>query len=325
MTSHEDRVAILLNVLGSELAQPVMAHLSAEKKQRLRLNQQEFSQLTLADPRVGEVLADFEKFASRSRPRREPMLRIAQGTVKSTPAELSNAAVSSVELSGEELRIELQNLEPFQIAGAVAGENPQTIALVLNCLGAAKVAQTLYLVAEEIRSDVFVRLSQQPVGSQELMKRIIAATVEKGRKLIREVPTGDSGSDQRVADLLRAMPRDGRTLMLAALIEKSPESAERVKALLFVFEDLLLIENRSLQKLLGEVESGTLAVALKDADEMLREKVMSNISQRAQASLSEEMDLLGTVNSEKREAAQHTIVEVIARMDGTGELVMLES
>ncbi|MEX2285684.1 MAG: FliG C-terminal domain-containing protein [Planctomycetaceae bacterium] len=329
--SIEDRVAILLKVLGDDLAQPVMEHLSAEKKQRVRQRQLELSELSLSDPQVSEVLTDFDRFFNRSKRSPELTLHLAPGTVPDRKAterlgdpRANSAAYERSIQPGDDPADDLESLEPPQIAAALQGENPQTIALVLNCLNPEKAANALEQLPEEIRSDVFLRLSRRPAGSRELMKRIVSATVEKGRMLIREDPVAESSSDQKVADVLRAMPRLGRAAMLGALMEKDPEAAGRVKSLLYVFEDLLRIENRSLQRLLTEIESATLAVALKDTGEDLTEKVMSNMSQRARTALSEEIEMTGVVTAERRDEARKSIMDVIVRMDEAGELVMTE-
>jgi flagellar motor switch protein FliG len=122
--------------------------------------------------------------------------------------------------------------------------------------------------------------------------------------------------------MLRAMTKSDRNDVLEYLGRHNPEMATRVRELLYVFEDLQSVSDRSLQKLLGEVDTTTLATSLTSAEESIVNKVLSNMSKRARESLSEEMELMVNVPEADREAARKTIVATIQRLDQDGELVM---
>jgi flagellar motor switch protein FliG len=121
------------------------------------------------------------------------------------------------------------------------------------------------------------------------------------------------------------MDKGRRMEMLEALARHDEEAAARVRKLLFLFEDLVRVSDRSLQSLLGEVDTRTLASALKGADETITGKVMNNLSTRAKASLKEEIGFLANVPPAKQKEARDAIAEVLGRMDAAGELVMEES
>lgn len=220
---------------------------------------------------------------------------------------------------------DLNRLEPFQLGRALRDEPPRAIALVLGCLASNKAGATLEQLPSETRNSVFLQISNRPSTSPELLHGLVRATVAKGCLLDRSVEANaDSDSDRRTADLLRAMDKQNRTEMLEALSRQDAEAAARVRKLLFRFEDLQRVTNRSLQSLLGEVDTRTLAAALKGADASLCEKVMDNLSSRAKASLKEEIDLLTSLPAAKQKEARTAIAEALGRMDQAGDLVMEE-
>ncbi len=127
-----------------------------------------------------------------------------------------------------------------------------------------------------------------------------------------------------MAGMLRCLEKTERTEVLTALDENEPETARRIKELLYQFEDLLRIHDRSIQKLLSEVDAKTLSVALKGATQEISEKVLNNLSKRAREALTEEMEFLGMVPIAQVREAQKALVDVIQRLDQAGELMMDE-
>src|SRR5262249_48165445 len=129
---------------------------------------------------------------------------------------------------------------------------------------------------------------------------------------------------KKMADMLRLLEKAERIEILGLLDQNDPETAAKVKEFMYQFGDLLSIEDRSMQKLLGEIDSKNLAVALKGAPENIVEKVLGNLSKRARETLTEEMQFLGATSTAAIRQAQKTVVEVIQRLDQAGELVMNE-
>ncbi len=159
--------------------------------------------------------------------------------------------------------------------------------------------------------------------SKDLLERIVRTTISKGCDLEEDaVADAETESDKRLAAMLRAMARKDRAQMLEALEEKDAETAQRVKQLLYVFDDILCVEDRSLQKLLAEVDSPTLVSALGGADERLVEKIMNNLSKRARESLTEEIELNGNADPDAIEEARKAVCDAMARLDQEGDLVM---
>jgi flagellar motor switch protein FliG len=159
-----------------------------------------------------------------------------------------------------------------------------------------------------------------------LLTKIIQSTVERASRLDQNAASDpDHIADEKTANLLRAMDRTTRTAMLQALENAEPETAERVKGMLFVFDDILRIADKSIQRLLAEVESSELSAALKNAEESIVERITSNLSKRAKATLLEEIEYLGTVSSEREAEARKAVCDVFAKLDQAGDLEMMET
>jgi flagellar motor switch protein FliG len=172
-----------------------------------------------------------------------------------------------------------------------------------------------------------LRFTDQTVHPEELVKRIAQGVLKKCQAL-RDAPalasTEQGGREKRMAALLRELERAERMDLLTALEEADAELTGRVRALLYQFEDILRMENTSVQKLLSEVDVKSLALALRGAPAEIEAKILANLSKRAQESLREEISLTGTVPPPKVRAARQTLVEAIQRLDQRGELVLSE-
>jgi flagellar motor switch protein FliG len=287
---------------------------------------------------MDKVLREFEQAllqASRGDATRLP--RLAPGTAADSDGfDSQSAGDSSANAArpdkshkpGESAAIadpvaELRLIDSDRLAAALEGEHPRGVATVLSCLDAAKACETLKRLPPEVRKDVFPRLGQAAGGTNDLAIRIAYAIVVKCRAAADE-PAQASGEDkaQMMADMLKSMERVDRMDLLKVLEEQDGALAAAVREKLYVFEDLLVIEGRSMQKLLSEIDSKTLAVALKDAAENIAEKVMGNLSKRARETLTEEISFLSALPAAQVQQAQKAVVEVIQRMDQAGELVM---
>jgi flagellar motor switch protein FliG len=217
-------------------------------------------------------------------------------------------------------------LLPLDVLVVVLGdEQANTIALVLNTLPGEKAGEILRELSPDMRREVSVRLSRLTTPSPALLSRIAGALVKKARALAGK-PSDSSGDAryEKMADMLRCLEKTERMEVLTALEENEPDTARRIRELLYTFEDLLRIHDRSMQRLLAEIEAKTLSLALKGANQAITEKVQKNLSKRAREALTEEMEFLGMVPIAQVREAQKALVEVIQRLDQSGELMMDE-
>lgn len=323
----EEKVAIVLRLLGQPVTDTVLRQLPAEQSQQLQQVLHQFEQQPPPEADIEEVLDDFERFFR---------FAAATGGMPTTkPAEDQEADEPpprprpkrkerpQLRLVGNPFE-DLYELRSYQIFGALRSENPRTVALVLNCLEPAVAGEVLQMFPEEQRGELAVQLADHPTAPDSLLERLVRTTVEKGSKLDKQaIANADEEAVRKLAGMLRNMNRADRGQIMNTLEEQKPETAAAIKKQLYVFTDLLDVTDRSLQRLLAEVDSSTLAIALKGSDEALMEKVMNNLSRRAREALTEEIEFQGSVTAEAQAEARTSICQVMANLDQQGELVMM--
>lgn len=334
--AEEERVVILLHTLGEDVRELALAELAPERAMEVRQRIEEMETIPPSPEEIASVLDDFERFLRMADDGAGSQLRVVgdeeyerqeeDDTVAAvTEEEPHNGYDEEVaddvfEPTGNSIA-DLNRLSPFRIAAALADENPRTIAIVLDNLETVKAADTLRVLPDTVRSQAFVIFSQRPSASPGLVHRIVQTTVAKALAADGSAVEG-TGGERKMVELLRAMAKKTRSQMMQQIEREDPELCERIKGLLYVFEDLLKVEDRSLQRLLAEVDSDTLVTALKGADEQLVEKVLGNLTKRVRETLTEEMEFLGVVPEERIEEARAGVAKIIAKLDQEGTLVM---
>ncbi len=347
--STDERVAILLRALGSDLSQQILAALPAARAARIRQAVNELSDADVDPEEIDDVLIEFDRFLRFAMEQLQtaavgaPGLRLVGADADSTPspgiaASATGAAGAGAPTDepaglpdpttaaarfepGDDAVADLNRLQPFQIARALESEQARAAAMVMNQLESNAAASVLALLPEEMRSDVFLQMNRIDSVPPVLVERIVRTTVLNALKV--DAPDDDAlDADGRAAALLRSLDKASRTQMLDALQAEDPEMADRVRGLLYEFEDLLRLESRSVQKLLGEFDIETLATALQKADPAIVEQVNSNLSRRARERLTEELEL-ASADDDAIEAARKQIAEAMGRLDQAGELKMV--
>ena len=347
----QDKIAILLTSLPPEAAHRVLDRLGPERSRRLRGLMQQAKAAPPPDL-LQQVWRELEEQFRLSRDRSSrATLRVVPATA-GAEAEPQDALrpthdvggrgaaddgsapdrrpgftadeIHEPELMGDPIA-ELRQVEVERLAPALEGEHPRTVATVLSCLEADKAGEALKRLPTETRRDVFLRLGQPAGGGPDLVQRIVRAVLQKSQAVAAS-PVAASGHDRAkmMADMLKSMERTDRMDLLGTLEAQDGELAAAVRDRLYVFEDLLVIEDRSVQKLLGEIDSKTLALALKEAPEKIAAKVMNNLSKRARETVAEEISFLGAIPPAQIEQARKAVVEVIQRLDQAGELMMTQ-
>lgn len=335
--AEEERVVILLHTLGEDVRELALAELAPERAMEVRQRIEELETTPPSPEEIASVLDDFERFLRMADDGTGSQLRVVRDeeyerqeeddTVAAVTGEEQphngydeDVADDVFEPTGNSIA-DLNRLSPFRIAAALADENPRTIAIVLDNLETVKAADTLRVLPDTVRSQAFVIFSQRPSASPGLVQRIVKTTVAKALAADGSAVEG-TGGERKMVELLRAMAKKTRSQMMQQIEQEDPELCERIKGLLYVFEDLLKVEDRSLQRLLAEVDSDTLVTALKGADEQLVEKVLGNLTKRVRDTLTEEMEFLGVVPEERIEQARAGVAKIIAKLDQEGTLVM---
>ncbi len=234
--------------------------------------------------------------------------------------EQAESMLSRIEqtVSGSAFQM-LDRVENTQLASFLQNEHPQTAALILSHVTARKASEIVGLLKEEQQEEVVYRLATMGKTSPVLVKEIESVIRDQvGSVMGAELST--SGGVELVADILNSSSRATERTIMDALTERDPVLAGSVKALMFMFDDLIKVDGRDLQKLLSEIDQRDLVLSLKGCDEELKEKLMANVSERAAGVISEELALLGPVKVSEIEEAQKRIIEEAQNLEEREEI-----
>lgn len=218
----------------------------------------------------------------------------------------------------------IQRIDVRQLANLVAEEHPQTIAVVLAHLPAESAAQMLAGTEEGLRVDLIRRLATMGRISPLVIRQLADVLEAKAASLLRNGVATSSpiGGMESTIKILNLTDRSTEKQILAKLEQEDPALAESIRNEMFVFDDLIGLDDRSLQLILRHVVPKDLAIALKAGSEMIRERFMRNMSERASEDLVEEIDSLGPTRLSQVESAQSAIVKIVRDLESSGEIVL---
>jgi flagellar motor switch protein FliG len=219
---------------------------------------------------------------------------------------------------------ELGNVSPKILAQILRNEHPQTLALILGHLPPDSAGNLLQNMAPGVRAEVLIRLAKLEAVAEEMLvevdrvlqSQLIAIGGKEGRKV---------GGVNSVAEILNAIDRATEEEIMADIEEESAQLAEEIKQLMFVFEDIIKIDDRGIREVLKEISNEDLTMSLKTAPEELREKFFKNLSERAGNMIREDLEIMGPVKLSEVEAAQQNIVKQVRRLEAEGRIVIAGS
>ena len=215
----------------------------------------------------------------------------------------------------------LQKADPQQVAKFIQNEHPQTIALVLSHLNASSAAGMLMALPTEIRTDVSMRMANLEQISPEIVSKI-ARVVDQKLKALGEFSRESYGGVKAVAELFNRLDSNASRDILTQVEEQDPSLGESIRNLMFVFEDLLLIDSGGMREILSRVDKKTLSMALKGTSEQLRTHFFASMSERGAEMLRENMEAMGAIKIREVEAAQQTIIGVVRALESEGLINM---
>ena len=268
-----------------------------------------------AEAAMAELQAQLaqEKEQSSSGEQGEEQTNAEQGT----DSEDSMAATQTIPMSDNPLK-DLETLSVHQIAQALGSEQPRTTAMLLSNLPAKLTGDVLNLLKLDYQKSVMKELTKEQHAPAILVDRIARATFLRARQFSAEPPDTRNHAD-RVAEVLRSVPKAGRKNMLAAIEEQDPELAKSLLTRIYRFDDITALNKAVVQRVLGEVDSTNLTTALFGADESVKEAIFSNLSKRARQTIEEEMQFMTNVSESRIQQARDAIAEVIAKIDMESE------
>jgi flagellar motor switch protein FliG len=215
----------------------------------------------------------------------------------------------------------VRKTEPSQLLNFIQGEHPQTIALILAYLESEKSSVILSALPPDRQAEVARRIALMDNTSPEVIKEVEKVLERKLSSVIPQEVTS-AGGVKLVVEILNRVDRGTEKTILESLEVQDPELAEEIKKLMFVFEDLVTLDDRSIQRVLREVESHDLALGLKGASDEVANKLFNNMSKRASEMLKEDIEFMGPVRLRDVEEAQQRIVNIVRKLEETGEIVI---
>jgi flagellar motor switch protein FliG len=215
----------------------------------------------------------------------------------------------------------LQNIDSRQIVNFVQNEHPQTIALILTQLRPQQAASVLSDLPAELQSDVALRVATMEKISPDILSQI-EAVMERQFDTAGAGELSVSGGAKQIAEILNLLESSSEKRILKSVEGEDPDLAVEIKNLMFVFEDIALLDDRSVQSLLKNVETRELAIALKAASDELKDKIFSNLSERVAGLIQEEMEFMGPMRLSDVEGAQQTVVESVRRLEEEGQIII---
>ncbi len=222
--------------------------------------------------------------------------------------------------AGRNMWEKLSNVQETVLANYLKNEYPQTVAVVLTKIRTEHAARVLAIMPEDFALDVVNRMLRMESVQKEILERLEETL--RSEFMSNLAKTSRRDSHEQMADIFNNFDRQTETRFMTALEENNQDSAERIKSLMFTFEDLGNLDNASVQTLLRQYDSNKLAIALKGANEQLRNFFFSNMSQRASAMLREEMEVLGPVRLRDVDDAQTQMVNLAKDLAAKGEIVI---
>ncbi len=314
--------AIVLVSLGHDISSKVLKHLNEPEVESLTINvanlndiPPDIEQQVLKD--VYQLLKAKEFINQGGVEYAKKILEQSFGAKKANL--IMNRLENSIKTTGFDL---LKNVDPKQLRNFIQNELPQTIALILTQLLPQHAAVILSDLPPELQSEVAYRIATMEKISPEALKEIesVLDSYFEASGSVKTVST--SGGTKAVADILNLIETSSEKIILESIESDDPELASEIKNLMFVFEDVILLDDRSIQKVLKEVETKDLSIALKAASEDVKKKIFSNVSERVAVMIQEEMEYMGPVRLSDVESAQQRIVEVIRRLQEEGQVII---
>jgi flagellar motor switch protein FliG len=314
-----ERAAILLMSLGEQDAANLLKQLDAREVQRLGVAMAELKEVSREQ--MTSVLDNFigvvDGKANLASGSQDYVRRVLTQAVGKQKTELLLERVSTGQ-TGQGIEA-LKWMDAKAVAQIISGEHPQIAAIVLSHLDAEQSASVLPLLTEEMRTEVLMRIATLNEVPQTALTEL-DQLVEKQANVAPPAPLRRIGGARTVANILNAMERDKSGEELGKIEKADTEMHQQIKDLLFIFDNLLDVDDRGIQALLREVGSDTLAVALRGAEPEVQEKILKNMSKRAAEILKDDMEARGPVKLAEVEAAQKEIVVIAQRLAEEGSI-----
>ena len=315
------KAAILLIALGPDKSSSIFKHLKEDEIEQITL---EIANTRSVSPAVKDkVMDEFYEVCLAQQYIAEGGIGYAKDLLeKALGAERARDVIGKLTASLQVRPFEfVRKTDASQLLNFIQDEHPQTIALILSYLSSTQAAVIISALSPDKQTDVAKRIAQMDRTSPDVIKEVEKVLEQKLASLVNQDYTIVGGVDA-IVDILNTVDRGTEKHIMESMEIEDPELADEIRKKMFVFEDILLLDDRAIQRVLRDVDNADLGVALKAANEEVQNVIFKNLSKRLAAMIKEDMEFMGPVRMKDVEEAQQKIVSVIRKLEDAGEIVI---
>ena len=316
-----EKAATLLIALGPEKSAQIFKHLKEEEIEQLTL---EIANTSSVSPQTKEmVLNEFYEICLAQQYIAEGGIGYAKELLeKALGEEKAKTVIGKLTASLQVRPFEfIRKTDPSQLLNFIQDEHPQTIALILSYLPPSQSSLVISSLPPEKQADVAKRIAQMDRTSPDVIKQVEKVLERKLSSLVNQDYTIVGGVDA-IVSILNSEDRGTEEHIMETLEVEEPELADEIRKKMFVFEDILSLDDRAIQRVLRDVDNSDLALALKGATEEVQNIILNNLSSRLAVMIKEDMEFMGPVRMKDVEEAQQKIVNIIRKLEDSAEIVI---
>lgn len=317
--SGSQKAAILLLSFGEEISSEIFKNLNEFEIKRIGTAMSRLGRLE--EEIVDDIIQEFYEILQQNKQffygGSDYTKKIIGSAFKGGEAEelIDQLSLSSANLDSLEL------IDPRTLAGFIRNEHPQTIALILAHLEPTKMGETLKLLPEALHTEILLRVANLDAVAPELIDEI-EDVLRQEVQAMGSISTDKLGGVESIADMLNLIDKSTEEEMLDNLEERDPDLAEEIRQLMFVFDDLVKLDDKSIQELIKNVPNDKWKIALKTSSESVRELIFKNMSKRAADMLTEDMEAMSAVKLSDVEAVQFEILQITRKLEEEGKVII---
>ncbi len=315
------KAAVLLIALGPEKSADIFKHLKEDEIEELTL---EIANTRSVSPQMKDkVLDEFYQVCLAQQYIAEGGIAYAKELLdKALGGDKAQEVISKLTASLQVRPFEfVRKTDPSQVLNFIQDEHPQTIAMILSYLTPAQAAMIMSALGPEVQADVAKRIATMDRTSPDVVKEVERVLERKLSSLINQDYTIVGGVDA-IVNILNTVDRSTEKHIMESLEIEEPELADEIRKKMFVFEDIMLLDDRAIQRVLRDVDNNDLAIALKGSNDEVQATILKNLSKRLASMIKEDMEFMGPVRMKDVEEAQQKIVGVIRKLEDSGEIVI---
>jgi flagellar motor switch protein FliG len=316
------KAAILLIQMGREGAASVLNHLSDAEVEAISAEIARLESISGAE--TESVLSEFRDMMTARAHIAQGGLGFAQEILEqSLGADRASDIIARLNAAAVQTPFQfLHRADPAQLRSFIVDEHPQVIALVLAHMQPEKASLLLSGLAPDMQAEVAHRIAVMDRTSPDIVKAVETTLERRLSSMLQPSEMSRVGGLDPLVDIINRSDRSTERQIVEGLEALDPMLADAIKSKMFMFDDIVMLEDRSIQLVLREIDTGELALALKGVSDAVREKITRNLSERAATNLIEEVELLGTVRLRQVEEAQQNIIRTIRQLEEQGQIMV---